>query len=613
MAAGRIREQDIDALRERADIVEVISEYVQLKKAGRYMKGLCPFHDEKTPSFSVDPIKQLYHCFGCAEGGNVYSFIMRKEGLEFREAVERLAQRTGFQLHYEGVDQEYRKQEGRKERLVRLHRLAVDTYSEYLYAQGGDKARQYLEARGLEETIWKDFGLGYAPAQWDFLYRRAVQGGFTPQEIGESGLFVKGERGVYDRFRDRVIFPIEGTRDEVIGLGGRIIDQGTPKYMNSPETAIYVKSRNLYSLNRARREIMRLGYVIIVEGYTDVIFLWQAGIRNAVATLGTALGEEHFRLLSRLTNQVILAFDADSAGLDASERGLAFLTKFNLDFRVLRLPAGKDPADFARESGKDEFLQLKEESRNIVEFVVQKTLDSFDPADLATRQRGIENTINLILSLNVQLSTDNLLKKVADWAGSDYRTVQDYYNRMNRKKAGQEHGQPKRDSMLTGQLANDMRVERDVLGILLQNPWLIDEYYSWLDEDHFYQASSRQLIKAMEAMYEEGKGYNPDRGAETFAHELIEHLENKESRNLAISLLFKEEVGGEADEEKLQLQLRDLFSGLKDFYLERQIRDLKKELGDLTTRTQRDHELEAGISREIFDLEKQRQDRKKDK
>jgi replicative DNA helicase len=202
---------------------------------------------------------------------------------------------------------------------------------------------------------------------------------------------------------------------------------------------------------------------------------------------------------------------------------------------------------------------------------------------------------------------------VADWAGSDYRTIQDYYNRMNRKKAGSERSGPAVDRILTGQLSNDVRVERDALGILLQNPWLIDEYYSWLDEDHFHQASSRQLIKAMEAMYEEGKGYDPDLGADAFAHELIEHLENKESRNLAISLLFQEEVGVETDEEKLQLQLRDLFSGLKDFYLERQIRDLKTELGNLTTRAHRDHELEVGISREIFDLEKQRQDRKKDK
>ena len=304
--------------------MEVISEYVQLKKAGRYMKGLCPFHDEKTPSFSVDPIKQLYHCFGCAEGGNVYSFIMRKEGLEFREAVERLAQRTGFQLHYEGVDQEYRKQEG---------------------AQGAPGAAAPARRRHLFgvplRAGWSQGppvpgsarpGGGHLEGLRPRLRSRPV--GF-PLPAGGAGRFHapgdrgvrpvrQGRAGVYDRFRDRVIFPIEGTRDEVIGLGGRIIDQGTPKYMNSPQTAIYVKSRNLYSLNRARREIMRLGYVIIVEGYTDVIFLWQAGIRNAVATLGTALGEEHFRLLSRLTNQVILAFDADSAGLDASERGLAF-------------------------------------------------------------------------------------------------------------------------------------------------------------------------------------------------------------------------------------------------------------------------------------------------
>ncbi len=440
MAAGRIRDSDIDELRERADIAEVISDHVQLKKAGKYLKGLCPFHDEKTPSFMVDPIKQLYHCFGCSEGGNVYTFLMKKEGLEFREAVERLAQRTGFQLHYEGVDPEQRKQEGRRERLVRLHRFAADAYSTYLYSGNGAKARQYLKARGLEEDVWKEFDLGYAPPQWDFLYRQAVQGGFTPQEIGESGLFVRGEKGVYDRFRGRVIFPIESQRDEVVGLGGRIIDQGEPKYMNSPETSIYIKSKNLYSLNRARREIVKVGFAVIVEGYTDVIFLWQAGVRNAVATLGTALGEEHFRLLSRLTDRVILAFDADSAGLDASERGLAYFDSFNLDFRVLRLPEGKDPADYVKEAGYEGFMQLVEESRSIVEFGLEKTLASFDPSDLASRQKGIAKSIDLLMSLNVELSVDLLLKKIADWAGTDVRMVQDYYNRAHRGKAGKAGG-----------------------------------------------------------------------------------------------------------------------------------------------------------------------------
>ncbi len=616
MPAGRIRDNDIEELRERADIVEVISEYVQLKKAGRYMKGLCPFHDEKTPSFSVDPIKQLYHCFGCAEGGNVYSFLMKKEGLEFREAVERLAQRTGYQLTYEGTDQEFRKQEGRKERLVRLHRLAADSYAEQLYAGAGAKARRYLEGRGLEEATWKEFGLGYSPQSWDFLYRQAVQAGFNPQEIGESGLFVRGERGVFDRFRNRVIFPIESTRDEVIGLGGRIIEQGKnePKYMNSPETPIFFKSKNLYALNRARREIMRLGYAVIVEGYTDVIFLWQAGIRNAVATLGTALGEEHFRMLSRLTKKVILAFDADSAGLDASERGLAYLLTFELDFRVLRLPAGKDPADFIRDAGKEAFLQLVDESKSIVEFALEKTLSAFDPSDLASRQKGIEESINLIFRLNVELSVDELLKKVADWAGSDYRPVQDFYALKHRERLGRPgSGKGAGKEALAGLLSGDVRAEEALLGILLQNPWMIDEYYTWLDEELFSQPSSRLVVKAISALYEEGEGISPDSAAETFSHDLLEHCESKDSKNLVISLMFREEAGGDQGEEALQALVSDLFARLKDFYIERQIRDLKKELAGLESLEQRDHEKEEEKSREIFLLEKRIQDGRRDK
>ncbi len=614
MAAGRIRGSDIDELRERADIVEVISEHVQLKKAGRRLVGLCPFHDEKTPSFSVDPTKQFYHCFGCGEGGNIYSFLMKKEGLEFREAVERLAQRVGFRLHYEGVDPERRRQEGRRERLVRLHRFAADAYAAYLRSAGGSQARRYLEARGMEEAAWTEFGLGYAPPQWDFLYRQAVQNGFSPQEVGESGLFIRGEKGVFDRFRARVIFPIESPGGEVIGLGGRLIDRGEPKYMNSPETSIYVKSRNLYSLNRARREILKAGFAVIVEGYTDVIFLWQAGVRNAVATLGTALGEDHFRLLSRLTERVVLAFDADSAGLDASERGLAYFDRFNLDFRVLRLPEGKDPADYVKEAGYDGFMRLVEESRGIVEFGLEKALAPFDPTDLASRQKGIAKSIDLLLSLNVELTADLLLKKIADWAGTDVRVVHDYYNRTRRE--GAERGGGGRKGLErpgTAELDADARAERGLLGLMLQNPQVIDDYYTWLDEELFVQPVNRQIVRAMTGMCDEGRGVEEAGGEERYLHELVGKLQSQEARSLAISLMFKDEAAVEEGDERLRLQLRELFARLKDFYLERQIRDLKKELEGLTSRKERDHAAEAGVSREIHELELLRQDNRKDR
>ncbi|MDI7252305.1 MAG: DNA primase, partial [Actinomycetota bacterium] len=291
MAGGRIRDEDIERLREQVDIVEVISEYVQLKKAGRLFKGLCPFHDEKTPSFMVDPAKQLYHCFGCGEGGDVFTFLRKREGLGFREAVERLASRVGFTLHYQGGARESGGPDSRRARLYRINQWAAEVYHRVLLeGEEGEAARRYLKSRGIDEESVCIFGLGFAPPRWDFLYRQAMRRGFEVQDFLASGLGLRGEKGVYDRFRGRVIFPIRDLQDRVVAFGGRTLGDEQPKYLNSPETPVYVKSRHLYALNLSRREIVKEGFAVLVEGYTDVILLWQHGIRNVAATLGTALG-----------------------------------------------------------------------------------------------------------------------------------------------------------------------------------------------------------------------------------------------------------------------------------------------------------------------------------
>ncbi len=612
MNGGRIRPGDIDDLRERTDIVEIISEHVQLKKAGRLFKGLCPFHDEKTPSFVVDPVKQVYHCFGCREGGNVYNFLMKKEGLEFREAVEKLAQREGYQLHYEGVDRDYRKREGRKEKLYRLHQLACDLYRKMLHSSGGSRAREYLAGRGLKEETWKLFSVGYAPGKWDFLYRRAVQNGFTPQEIMESGLFVRSEKGVYDRFRDRIIFPIEDQQDRIVGFGGRIIDQGEPKYINSPETLIYVKSKHLYNLNRARREIMREGYAIVVEGYTDVIFLHQAGIKNVVATLGTALGEEHFRLLSRITEKVILAFDADTAGMGASERGMAYHQDFNLDIRVMVMPSGFDPADFVVEEGRDKFLQAAGKSVPLVEFCLEKRLSSYDPRDLPSRQRGVVRALEFLAGLQGEMNMDRLVAQVADWADIDYLVVMDNLKRLQKSRSRQVMGRGRESDVGVGALEGYIRTEREILRTLLNFPIYIDEYYGWIDVELFQDPLCKNLVTSIVGMYEEGEipqakkegGALESGERDGFIHKLLERLEGEREKRLAISLLFDAENRYEGmDEQVLRRGLEDLFSKLKGFCLERQIRTLKKELEELVSRSARDHEQEARLAREIHELE----------
>jgi DNA primase len=618
LAGGLIRQQDIEELRERADIVEVVSEYVQLKKAGRYLKGLCPFHDEKTPSFHVDPARQLFHCFGCGEGGNVYGFLMKKEGLDFREAVETLAQRYGFRLHYQGSEAEGKRREGRRERLIALHQLAVESYGGLLRGEAGEKARSYLEGRGMQEEGWREFRLGYAPPQWDFLYRRAVKNGFTPQEIAESGLFVRGEKGFYDRFRDRVIFPIENRRNEVIGLGGRIMEAGEPKYLNSPETPIYVKGKNLYNLNRAAREIAGKGYAVIVEGYTDVIFLWQAGIRNVVATLGTALGEEHFRILSRLTDRVVLAFDADAAGLDASARSLAFLESFNLDLRVLRMPPGRDPADFVREAGKEAFMQLLEESVGLLEFSVDKVLSSFDPNDVDSKKRGIKKSIDVLLNLNADLVAEELLLRIADWAGADHGKVLDYYNRRKKSTPAVGEAGKRRVAVGAAGLSGDEAAESQALGIMLRHPWLVDEFVTRLDEEFFTHRERRQVVRLLLEMHAEGfipglqEGGQEVEVESAVQKQLVGRLEGSaNAQSLVTSGVMPGEADGEDDPEMLKAQLSGLLSTLEDFYLSRQIGRLSEELRKSESRADRDHELEKRIQQELTELQRLREALKK--
>jgi DNA primase len=333
--AGRIKQDDIEALRDRADLAALVGDYTALKRAGSRLKGLCPFHQEKTPSFTVDPGRGLYHCFGCGEGGDVYAFLQKVEALSFPEAVERLARAVGFELRYEDLSPGQRRALGRRTKLVQLLSEAADFYIEQLWGPDGEAARTYLGQRGLDDDAIRHFRVGWAPDSWETVVRHLSTRSFTPQEIVEAGLASQGRQGPIDRFRGRVLFPIldAGGRD-VVAFGGRTVpgvrlttggrDGDPPKYINSPETDVYKKARVLYGLNWARAEIQRRGETaLVVEGYLDVIGLHLAGAPHAVATCGTALTVEHFRQLEKFARRVVLALDADDAGFAAADRARA--------------------------------------------------------------------------------------------------------------------------------------------------------------------------------------------------------------------------------------------------------------------------------------------------
>ena len=367
-------ENFINELVERSDIVDVVSGYVRLgKRSGSNLFGLCPFHSEKTPSFSVSPDKQIYHCFGCGKGGGVINFIMEIENLSFPEAVEFLARRAGMPIPEQTDDRESR----RRARMLALNRDAARFFYSQLSMPAGRAARDYMAGRRIGSATATNFGLGAAPDSWDSLLRAMEAKGYTGQELFEAGLARRGKNGgFYDSFRNRLMFPVIDVRGNVIGFSGRILGDGEPKYMNSPETPVFSKSRTLFALNLAQKS--KSGYIILSEGNIDVVSLHQAGFDSAVASLGTSLTPEQARLISRYTDQVIIAYDNDGAGQKASQRAIGILEKLDVRVKVLRMSGAKDPDEFIKRKGADAFRNLLDASENQMDYRLRNVTDKYD-------------------------------------------------------------------------------------------------------------------------------------------------------------------------------------------------------------------------------------------
>ena len=367
-------ESFLTELVERNDIVDVVGGYVRLgKKSGSNLFGLCPFHGEKTPSFSVSPDKQIYHCFGCGKGGGVINFIMEIEGLNFPEAVEFLAKRVNMQM----PEQEESAESKKRGRLLSLNKEAARFFYEQLRTPGGEIARKYMDERRIGKTVAKNFGIGFAPDTWNSLERAMKAKGYSDYEMFDAGLVRRGKNGgFYDTFRSRLMFPVIDVKGNVIGFSGRILGDGEPKYMNSPETMVFNKSRNLFALNLAKKS--KSGYIILSEGNIDVVSLHQAGFDSAVASLGTSLTPEQARLISRYTNQVIIAYDNDGAGIKAAQRAIGILEKLDLKVKVLRVSGAKDPDEFIKLKGAEAFRNLLESSENHIDYRLHAVTAKYD-------------------------------------------------------------------------------------------------------------------------------------------------------------------------------------------------------------------------------------------
>ena len=418
---GRIADEKIDEIRERTDIVEVVSSYLPLKRSGVNHQGLCPFHQEKSPSFNVNSARQIFHCFGCGVGGNVFSFLMRMEGLSFPDAVRRLGEKVGVEVEEEAVSPEEVRRRDERERILRINEVAGEFYQQLLLTdEEGAPGRRYLRQRGYESEIVRTFQLGFAPGGWESLAKHLTGKSFSSEDSQKAGLVRPGkqERGDYDLFRNRLLFPIHDLQGRMVAFGGRVLDDSLPKYINSPETAVYHKGQTLYGLYQARDAMRHNGEALVVEGYFDVLALHRAGFSGAVATCGTALTADHARLLKRYADKILLIFDEDAAGRQATFRAMDALVPAGLSVSVVTMPVGEDPDSLLKEKGEEGFRLCLDAARPVLEVFIEDQLRVNDES-VEGRARAAEQVLERIKRLPGDLERSLYVKRLAELTGLD--------------------------------------------------------------------------------------------------------------------------------------------------------------------------------------------------
>ncbi|HSJ16823.1 MAG TPA: DNA primase [Solirubrobacterales bacterium] len=420
---ARFAPDTVERVKDAADMVEIVSAHTDLRRKGERYEGLCPFHEERTPSFSVDPHQKLYHCFGCQVGGDVFQFVQEKEGLSFPEAVERLGERYGVEVEREREDPRAEEARRRRERLGELLERTAAFYVSFLWeSEKAAKARTYLAERGLGEEALREFGVGFAPSAWDQVLTRGQRAGYSVEEMRSAGLVQKGQKGgFYDRFRKRIVFPVRDPRGRVMGFGARWLgeDAKGPKYLNSPE-GVFRKSEMLFGIDQARQAIARGGRAVVVEGYTDVLALHQAGITEAVAVMGTAITPDQLKSLSRYTEEVVLAMDADRAGEDAMIRAQRVAGARRMRLRVAEMPKGVDPADMVGEGSAERMSELIEAAVDLSVFQVHAALDRAELGTGAGRDRALDEVAPVLAAMDPDsVSRQELVRTVADRLDTD--------------------------------------------------------------------------------------------------------------------------------------------------------------------------------------------------
>lgn len=541
MGRGLISEDLINQIRDRVDITEVVRHHVSLAKAGQNFRGLCPFHQEKTPSFNVSPSRQIFHCFGCGVGGNVFTFLMKVTGATFPEAVRELGRRVGIEVA-DSPGGDYDRKQVNTRRLADTNAAAAAWFRRMLHEDTvGKEARAYLASRGMVSETIDRFGLGFAPTQWEGVAKALSSEGFRPEELTAAGLtiprdqsgrtnMVIGKGGVYDRFRGRLMFPIVDLHKRVVGFGGRVIGEGTPKYLNSPDTPLFKKGQTLFALEAARTEASRLRSLIVVEGYFDAVALHQVGMCHTVATLGTALTPDHVHMIRRFASTLVLLFDPDQAGVRAALRSLDLVVNSGLSVKVVSLPEGDDPDTFVRTRGRDGFMHLLEHAPSLLDFAVEHSLRAGQSGTVEDRIRSVDEVLRILQKSEHPIEREERIRMVAERLGLNQQRLIERYPALVARVPGRvpsrlAHAEPAR------KVAEQLE-ERDLVHLVLQGAMSLSDLHRVPIDAVTGGAHRTILLCALELA--EREGHVPIRAL------LDRVLEDPDCRELATELSLSE-------------------------------------------------------------------------
>ena len=571
-----------DEVKDRIDIVDVVSDYVELKKSGKNYKGLCPFHQEKTPSFTVNPANQFYHCFGCGAGGDVFSFLMDIEHITFFESLKMAAERVGLELPNQSKEQ--KQASNLRDKIFEINNLSARFYNYLLLNHKiGKNALNYLKNRGFTKKDIKEFSLGFAPNKWTALYKFLSNKGYSKENMVRAGLLIKKSRQkFYDRFRNRIIFPIFNSRGEVLAFGGRIIDDeiNQPKYLNSPDTMVYDKSDNLYGLNWAKHTMRKEDDAIIMEGYTDVLTAHIYNIKNTVASLGTSLTQKQARLLKRYVSKVYIAYDSDTAGAKATLRGLDILKKEGLNLKVIKLPEDTDPDDYLKEKGENSFRELKENALSLIEFKVENVITNSNINNADDKVNISHEIVDILAEINDPIERDVYSHEIADKIDVDgdlllQEVEKKYKNNSNTQDKITKNRYTKNGNNVnkTNSLKSINEIERKIIKIYVDYPEYRPLIKNNISLDYLLSKKAKKIMKKLFLLSQNENINN-----------LISEFDNENIKDIMMKLIVEEKI--EIDEAMIKGYLNKLLENYRyryKFYLYKKLQNKELDLKELNS------------------------------